>query len=133
MPGVGLMYLGLLKRGLFFLTAFFIAAYFAGSWGLGFLGIAIPILWLTAFFDGFKKLNRMNAGINVPDDISDIKNFAARHKNILVLFLALLLVNWAFSGRSAFFMGFPFFGLFRGVIPFILIAGGIVFLFRRRR
>jgi len=139
LPGASAMYLGLIKRGLFFMTAFFLTIYFASSWGMGFLGLMIPVLWVTAFFDGFNKLKRMESGILVEDGIEDILDFARRNKSILCLFLAILLLNWALGSGLKFIASilpgrlYWMFYEANKLLPLLLIIGGIVFLLKRKR
>ena len=139
MPGAGLMYLGLIKRGLFFMAAFFLTIYFASSWGMGFLGLAIPVIWVAGLFDGFGKMRLMEDGIAVPDGVDDIMGFIRRNKNVLGLFLGILLLNWALGSGLGFVSSYlpnSVYRLFRDasrLMPLLLIIGGFMFLRRRRR
>lgn len=85
MPGVNYMYLGLIKRGLFFLSAFFSIVFAMSVTGMGELGILIPILWVTSFFDGFEKKRRLNSGAYVPDSVDDILSWLKKYRTPVIV------------------------------------------------
>ena len=99
-PGVNYMYLGLIKRGLLALASFFGMVYMmvtqlmqfgGGAFPLVFLFIfAIPILWLTCAFDGFRIRTRLSAGEVVTDNIDDITAFIKRNRGVIAIILLVI-------------------------------------------
>ena len=99
LPGLNYMYLGLIKRGLVAMSAFFATIYLAtqfgggGLWPLGMVFVfAIPVLWLSCTFDGFRIRARINAGETVTDNVDEIVAFVRRNGKVLVVLLLLLLL-----------------------------------------
>jgi len=92
LPGLGYMYLGLIKRGLVAMTAFFATIYMS-TLSMIFI-FAIPVLILACIFDGFRLLNRINAGEIVNDNADDVINFLRRNRALCIgLLLLILAIN----------------------------------------
>lgn len=71
LPGAGHMYMGLMRQGLQFMVLFFLPIFLIVWLRLGFLGLALPIIWCYSFFDA---LNRISGNEPVEDgDIMVVK------------------------------------------------------------
>jgi len=100
------MYLGLMKRGIAAMCGFFLLIYvaIASSFPLALLlWLAVPVFYISSFFDGFNVSRRINAGEAVRDDIGDALNGIVGNKFlrtlVLVVIAIILIVNVAgFAG-----------------------------------
>ena len=105
-PGANYMYLGLMKRGIAAMCGFFLLIYvaIASSFPLALLlWLAVPVFYISSFFDGFNVSRRINAGEAVRDDIGDALNGIVGNKFlrtlVLVVIAIILIVNVAgFAG-----------------------------------
>jgi len=126
LPGLGYMYLGLIKRGLFAMMAFFATIFLISSVS-GFFGFVLVGIIFATFFDQFRTLNKIRAGIEVEDQIDDILNFARRHRTAVLASIAAVVVFGVIPRLwTAVFFGF-------NIPPIALIAFGVYFLFFRKR
>lgn len=143
LPGINFMYLGMMKRGLFFLSTFFFTIYLTASFNLLFFPLAIPIIYITSFFDGFATRRRLENGEHVEDSINDIKMFVNKYKvHMIIAFVAIVAINlfkstFYFLGASAGMMGRSFHhggmggGIF-GLVCMAAIAYGIYMIGKSR-
>ena len=90
LPGLNYMAMGLMKRGLFFMSAFFGIIFLMGT--LHFLAFPLTILFFASLCDSQSKRRRINSGEHVPDDIDDIMRFATKHKTLLLVVFAFLVL-----------------------------------------
>ena len=99
-PGANYMYMGLMKRGLAAMCGFFLLIFAAinTTFPLALmLWLAVPVFYLSSFFDGFNVRRRINAGEAVRDDVGDALNGVINNKFlrtlVLVVIAIVLLVN----------------------------------------
>ncbi len=123
------MYLGLIKRGLLVMAAFFLNIYLMAQFEIPMLAFAIPIIFFASFFDGFKILRSIRAGINVEDTVDDLLGFVIKHKLVIFSGLAIVIIlgflqnilRWGFAYGS-------------GILPLLVVFGiAAYFLFGRNR
>lgn len=99
-PGANYMYMGLMKRGLAAMCGFFLLIFVAigSSMPLALLlWLAVPVFYISSFFDGFNVRRRINAGEVVRDDVGDALNGIINNKFlrtlVLVVIAIVLIVN----------------------------------------
>ena len=99
-PGANYMYMGLMKRGLAAMCGFFLLIFVAigSSFPLALLlWLAVPVFYISSFFDGFNVRRRINAGEVVRDDVGDALNGIISNKFlrtlVLVVIAIVLIVN----------------------------------------
>jgi len=135
-PGVNYMYLGLIKRGLLAMAAFFGVVYLmvsqiiqfgGGAFPLVFVFIfAIPILWLTCAFDGFRIRARLNAGEVVTDNIDDIVAFLKRNKSVIIIIVLILFAIPMLNTMMPVLAR-----LLRNIVPIALALWAVTALFKK--
>ena len=113
------MYMGLMKRGIAAMCGFFLLIYVAigSSFPLALLlWLALPVFYISSFFDGFNVRRRINAGEIVRDDIGDALNGIINNKFLRTLVLAVvalvLIVN---------VMGFAATVISRLFVPLVIV------------
>ena len=99
-PGANYMYMGLMKRGLAAMCGFFLLIFVAigSSMPLALLlWLAVPVFYISSFFDGFNVRRRINAGEVVRDDVGDALNGVIGNRFlrtlVLVVIAIVLIVN----------------------------------------
>jgi hypothetical protein len=109
-PGTNYMYMGLIKRGLAAMCGFFLLVYAATvSW---LFALAIPVLWLTVFFDGFHLRRKINAGERVDDGVGDVLGSILRNKTFAIVILIIIALA---------FLSFVIELISRIIVPIIVI------------
>ena len=131
LPGLNYMYMGFIKRGLVAMSAFFGTIYFVTQFsGFGNLILpfvfAIPVLWLTCTFDGFRMRARINAGEVITDNIDDITAFAHRNRFVLISLLLLLVAINVIGGIMPWLVR-----ILRHAIPILIALLAVQVLFRK--
>jgi len=94
-PGANYMYMGLMKRGIAAMCGFFLLIYVAigANFPLALLlWLAVPVFYISSFFDGFNVRRRINAGEAVRDDVGDALNGIIGNKFLRTLVLAVVAI-----------------------------------------
>lgn len=134
LPGAGYMYLGLIKRGGFVMSIFFLAIYLISAVRINVIGFLIPIIFCTSFFDSFRILKLIRMGVDVQDDIDDVKGFVMKNKFIALGVAAALMLIEFFSFSHMMRGGrILLSGGGGGLLPLLLLGLGVYFLFFRGR
>jgi hypothetical protein len=123
LPGANYMYMGLIKRGLFVMSSFFLLCYLSAAFNSVLIGLAIPVLVITAFFDGFNIRRRIIAGASIPDDVEDILGVPKRHKTAFVIGAILFLAAGAAESLRHFFI----FGMHNRTFSWVVLIAIIAF------
>ena len=128
-PGANYMYMGLLKRGLaamcgFFMLVYLVVVFATSSSPLMLLipAFAIPIFWVTIFFDGFHIRRRINSGEIVEDGIGNILGGMLKNKFLTIIFFIIIALA---------ILGFVF-KILEPLLPFLLIGFAIYLIFVRK-
>jgi hypothetical protein len=139
-PGAGHFYLGLQKRGLQLMALFLFSIYILDVLHLSFFLFFVPIIWFYSFFDTLQLISK--EGKEPLEDKPVFEIFINYQKWIGVILLALGV--YYFSNEFIlrllyeFWPEYPFINslnyyLHTGVVALILIIGGIVLLFRKKK
>lgn len=135
-PGAGHMHIGLFRRGMQLMLTFFGAIVLISYASLdSFIPLAIIPTWFFSFFDAYNARRKMLAGEIVEDNEAYNYEYILKNKKVLgvalVVFGSIGFLN-AIGGtfeRAFRSIGFDSYQLIwalkRGIIPFVLILGGI--------
>ena len=128
LPGVSYMYMGLIKRGLAAMCGFFLLIYLTVTafWPLSLLfGLALPVVYIVCFFDGFRIALRINAGEEVEDGVGDVLNGLLRNKKLTMILL--IIIGLAFAGNIFSFAV----NLVRRAVPVLVIALALYIILKK--
>jgi hypothetical protein len=123
--GANYMYMGLIKRGLAAMCGFFLLVYLVVLLKFPFVvlaAFAIPVYWITCFFDGFHIRRRINSGEIVEDGIGSILGAMLRNKTLMVFFLIIIVIA---------ILGFLF-EILKNAFPLLLVFLAIYLLCYRK-
>lgn len=143
LPGLGHMYLGLIKRGLAVMSVFFgtifmltLCDYLDFSMLSLLLGLSIPIIFFTSFFDGFRLLRLENSGETLRDTADDLLAFIKKYRAVLLGSFGAMLVWSLVNNVLGWMFGFGRFSSLTGsrsammFMAVLVIGVGIYFLTR---
>jgi len=129
LPGANYMYMGLLKRGLAVMSVFFLLIFMVSSTNMPLqlmLIFAIPVVFITSFFDGFNLRRRINAGEEVRDDIGDALNSILQNKFLCTLILVVIAVTLIFTVLSIAIT------IITSLFPLLVVGLGIYIIVKRK-
>jgi hypothetical protein len=123
--GANYMYMGLIKRGLAAMCGFFLLIYLIVLFSFPFnilAAFAIPVYWITCFFDGFHIRRRINSGEIVEDGIGSILSGMLRNKTLTAIFLIIIAIA---------ILGFLF-EILKAAMPILLVIFALYLIFIRK-
>lgn len=143
-PGAAHMYMALFKRGMQLMLTFFGAIVLVSYANIeSFFPLFVIPTWFFSFFDAYNTRRKMLSGENVEDIEAYNYQFLIKNKKLLGIILIIVgaigMLN-SISGvveTTALRFGFNTYDIYwaikRGVMPFILVLGGVFLLFSMKK